>query len=188
MRRRLMFLLGLLLLAGCGAQVAGAPTNSSPGTPGTPEAPLWLWPAPSDPLARMRAAGITPQPAMAVAFHIHAHLDVYRDGVPIVVPANIGLDDQDQLYSAVHTHADSGVLHIENTVPHDFTLGQFFALWNVPLAGATAYVDGARQPDPSSVVLRNLQEIAVVFGAPPATIPSAFPPALIPSAPSPSPS
>lgn len=81
--------------------------------------------------------------------------------------------------SPLHTHSSSGLIHVEPDRPGTYTLGQFFDEWGVRLGvrciGAycsgggrelRAYVNGRRiAADPRAIVLRNRQEIAVVFGA-----------------------
>src|SRR4051794_5713486 len=114
------------------------------------------WPAPSDPMARALAAGLVPETAERLQYHVHAHLDVFVDGTPVVVPAGIGIDidnpavhsataDGDTQYggidppcdrpciSPLHTHDVSGVLHTESATRKNNTLGQFFAEWDVRL-------------------------------------------------------
>jgi hypothetical protein len=114
------------------------------------------WPAPSDPMRLARAAGLTPETAERLEFHVHAHLDVYIDGTHIVVPGGIGIDPSDpQVHSGLvnglpaygninqpcakpcisplHTHDASGVLHTESPTPKENTLGQFFIEWDVTL-------------------------------------------------------
>jgi hypothetical protein len=80
--------------------------------------------------------------------------------------------------SPLHTHSASGMIHIESDRPGRFTLGQFFDEWGVRLnetclGGYCArrgkelavFVDGHRVDHSlRGVVLRNRQEIAVVFG------------------------
>ena len=84
--------------------------------------------------------------------------------------------------SPLHTHDTSGILHTESASATPNTLGQFFTEWGVALSsrcvadrcGQVAfYVDGNRiDRDPTSVQLLDHEEIAVVVGRPPATIPS----------------
>ena len=69
----------------------------------------------------------------------------------------------------------TGVIAIEGPEELKFTLAQFFQLWDVDLAGATAYVDGEKAPDAPKVILEDLTQVAVVFGTPPATIPATYP-------------
>lgn len=69
-----------------------------------------------------------------VATHYHAHLSMYVNGSPTLLPANIGIDN-DCLYW-MHTHDTSGVIHIEapkDQSKHKFTLGNFFDVWGKKL-------------------------------------------------------
>ncbi len=115
-----------------------------------------VWPAPSDPMARVRAAGLVPETAERLQFHVHSHLDVFLDGKSIAVPAGIGIDvtnpavqsavvDGQEQYggisspcdtaciSPLHTHDSSGILHTESSTRKDNTLGQLFIEWHVRL-------------------------------------------------------
>src|SRR4051812_3384870 len=58
------------------------------------------------------------------AFHIHAKLDIFINGQNYTLPASIGITD-DCLYW-MHTHDESGIIHIESPIQKTFTLGQFF--------------------------------------------------------------
>jgi len=104
-----------------------------------------------------RKAGLTPEPAEQLAYHVHAHLDVFVNGRPQIVPAAIGIDIHDPAVhefaepdgtvgyggidppcadaciSPLHTHADDGVLHTESPVTKLNHLGQFFTEWKVRL-------------------------------------------------------
>lgn len=89
-----------------------------------------------------------------LAFHIHAHLQFYVDGVQRLLPANIGIGVRDGggvCYSFLHTHDRSGVVHIESPVEHVYTLGNLFNVWGQPLSSTevgpahgtvTAYLNG----------------------------------------------
>ena len=80
--------------------------------------------------------------------------------------------------SPLHPHTTSGIIHIESDRPGTFTLGQFFDEWGVHFNARCVggyctgndkelrvFVGGKRvSGDPRRVVLRNRQEIAVVFG------------------------
>ena len=74
------------------------------------------------------------------ATHIHTHLTIFVDGTQVVIPESVGVSDSAFL-SQVHTHDDTGELHIHaiNTEPRDqtLTLGAFFDTWrtNAGLAG-----------------------------------------------------
>src|SRR5690242_9910791 len=45
-------------------------------------------------------------------FHVHAHLDVFVNGQPYIVPSQVGIIDGTCLYW-LHTHNTSGIIHIE---------------------------------------------------------------------------
>lgn len=138
------------------------------------------WPNASDPLAAIRAAGITPAEGEGSAEHYHAHLDVIVNGKAVPVAAEIGVDEKAQKISPLHTHDGNGVIHVEApTVGTPYYLGQLFREWNVALtadrlgglrAGTAgtlaAYVDGKRVTgDPAKIRLAEHQEIALVFGS-----------------------
>ncbi len=148
------------------------------------------WPAPVDPAAGERAAGLTVLPAEGVVQHIHSHLDILVNGSAVPVPANLGIDVRRGLYAELHTHADSGVLHIESSDKNArFVLGQLFTEWNVQLdathlGGLEAgnghqlyvYLDGGPYSgDPAAIRLADQQEIVLAYGSrPPTTVPASF--------------
>jgi hypothetical protein len=98
-----------------------------------------------------RKAGLTPERAEFFKYHVHAHLDVFFNGDPVVVPAGIGINTKDPAViadpngvgltrecdrpciSPLHTHATDGILHTETKTPAPNTLGQFFVEWDVEL-------------------------------------------------------
>src|SRR5687767_632548 len=70
------------------------PTSASPASdaslvPMTP-AGLLLWPAPPNPMELTIAAGLTPERAESLAYHVHSGLLVFKDGESVAVPAGIG--------------------------------------------------------------------------------------------------
>lgn len=141
------------------------------------------FPLPKDPAAAIAAAGLQLLPAEAEVVHIHAHLDVFVAGKEITVPGGIGIAEGRGI-SALHTHETDGIVHIESPVKRDYTLGELFTEWQVPLTSScvgptcgsvAVYVDGKRvQGDPKAVVLRAHQEVAVVAGAQPKRVPSSY--------------
>ncbi|HEY9722064.1 MAG TPA: hypothetical protein V6D47_08620 [Oscillatoriaceae cyanobacterium] len=156
---------------GLSASVGATGTIQYTQVPGVAMPP---WPAPTDVSARVKAAKLDELKSEGSFEHIHQHLDVYYNGQPVTVPAFVGIDPNGAFISPLHTHTPDGILHIESPTSAQITLGQFFTEWNVPLTGATAYVAGKQVADPASVVLVDHQEIAVVYGTPPAKIPSAY--------------
>jgi hypothetical protein len=156
--------------------------NSLPGIRKT-EAP---WPPEYATLAdRLQPLGLNALAQEQLAFHIHQHLDIFVDGKPVPggVPPNIGINDGSYI-TELHTHASDGIVHVESAREADFTLGQFFAEWAVFLdsrcVGAYCnrlrwYVNGKRQTgNPQNLVLKDHQEIAIVVGKAPKTIPDSY--------------
>jgi hypothetical protein len=149
-------LLLVLALAGCGGG-GGEKMVVEQGPASVPIKGAAPWPAPSNPLALARKAGLTPETREFVFLHVHSHLDVFVNGAPVTVPAAIGINIQDPAVrripesngtiaygginppcaqpciSPLHTHDTSGILHTE-AKEHQFNdLGEFFMEWKVRL-------------------------------------------------------
>jgi len=135
------------------------------------------------------ADGIQCAPVEQLAYHIHAHLQVYLDGQPRALPGAIGLIGPvaqqtvagpfygaTQCYYWLHTHTNDGVIHIESPIPRIYTLGDFFDEWHQPLgpdrvAGAkgsvTAFINGRRwTKSPRALPLLPHAVIQVDVGSP----------------------
>ena len=212
----------LVVLTGCGGGSSGSngggkpssqPSGSSPTTyrsppPSLPASPVELstakppWPAPAtltagDPRGVYPTAAGLPYAEEMLSVHYHSHLDVIADGAHVVVPGGIGFvgtpPDHYRALAPLHTHSQDGIIHIENSVPATFVLGQFFIEWGVRLTSSCVgglcsgngkelafFVDGKRfTGDPTRIVLKKHEEIAILYGdtgklpTPPATY--AFP-------------
>ena len=88
--------------------------------------------------------------------HIHPHLDIYYQGQPVEVPAEVGIADEmyathkydkyigDMGAAPLHTHDTTGTIHVESSVTAKWTLGNFLEIWGVNLKGhhVKLYVDG----------------------------------------------
>lgn len=137
------------------------------------------WPVPADPVAGARTAGLDVKPMEGTAKHFHSHLDIIVGGKPVPVPANLGIDPNQQAMSELHTHDATGVVHIEApTTNKRYILGQLFDEWQVSLSATgvgglkndakntlSVYVDGKKQTgDPAAVELTPHREIALVYG------------------------
>jgi hypothetical protein len=77
-----------------------------------------------------REVALACDPEMANGFHIHPILEIRINGEKIVVPANIGV--RPTCMTALHTHTPDGVVHVESPEERDFTLSDFFAVWEQP--------------------------------------------------------
>jgi hypothetical protein len=148
-----------LAAAGCGG--GGGDTTATEARPAPkPATGAAPWPAPPDPIARTRLAGLKAEEHEFVNFHVHAHLDMFVNGSPTLVPAGIGIAVDDPAVhrfkapdgtrgyggidppcmkpciSPLHTHFDDGILHTEAKKNRPNTLGEFFTQWNVRLDGS----------------------------------------------------
>jgi len=198
-----------VLCSACSTKAKVTPPYSAPDAP-RPATGAAPWARPTDTLARAARAGLVAQRKESFAFHIHSHLDVFVNGRSVTVPPGLGIDITDPgvhsgpvpgggvsyggislcarpCISPLHTHDPSGVVHVEAPQKHDYTLGQFFAVWGVrlddtcvggycgPGAKAAVFVDGKRhEGSPAGLVFSDRTEIAVVIGTPPPQIPATF--------------
>ena len=153
------------------------PEGPLPGELAT-EAP---WDANSD-QAQERADAIGLPPESPVTMHEHTNLQIFVHGEPVAIPTEIGIDRSGaQPYVAsLHTHEDSGTIHIESSVSRTFTLGEFFDIWGVRLTPSCmggycndetnrlrVFVAGQEPPDGITireVALTDQQVVVVAFG------------------------
>lgn len=59
--------------------------------------------------------------------HIHPDLRIVINGEAQEISANVGISGN--CMRPLHTHDGTGKLHVEFPRPHDFTLGDFFSIW-----------------------------------------------------------
>jgi hypothetical protein len=94
--------------------------------------------------------------------HIHPWLRIFIDGKLITIPGAIGIMNPGIIgnanggyvygsnaqgtteYQPVHTHDNSGVIHIEADTDQNFTLADFFQIWAATYA--YALVNGTHEP------------------------------------------
>lgn len=113
-------------------------------------------------------------------FHIHAHLDIIINGQKHTIPSQIGIMDDRCLYW-LHTHDSSGIIHIEAPQQETFTLGQFMDVWNstkgitLPNDEPKVFVNGQEVTSSyRDVKLLAHDEIVIIYGTVPPTIPSSY--------------
>jgi hypothetical protein len=191
----------VIALAGCsGSSASPEPSTSNSVTP----APTYT--APPSPLPTIPVSLTTAQPPWAppivtnpeqsadyvtaagfqyaaemLTVHYHAHLDINVNGSAVAVPQGVGFvakGNEVVGLAPLHTHDSTGIIHIENSVPAVFTLGQFFIEWGVKFTPTclgpfcagngkqlAAFVDGNRYTaDPTQIVLKKHEEIAIEYG------------------------
>jgi len=157
------------------SKLVGLQTGSAPWNAGVDHLPDRLGPL-----------GLHQLGAEGEVIHIHQHLDIFVNGKHETVPQGIGIYDG-QFLTELHTHDASGIMHVESPTKRTFDLAQFFGVWGVRLTPSCVggyckeltpwrlYVDGKPyQGDPRALELKAHQEIAIVIGTPPKTIPSKY--------------
>jgi hypothetical protein len=151
--------------------------------------------------SRLTVDGIQCNPMEHVAFHIHAHLDIIINGKSFTVPSQIGIKFDERCLYWLHTHDETGIIHVEAPEKRDFTVGQFFDIWNEKFSNSqifnyttssggadnnnnntlTVYVNGHKISGMNyrDIKLNAHDEIAIVYGKSPTqqsttTIPSNY--------------
>jgi len=74
-----------------------------------------------------REVALTCTTEMATQFHIHPNLEIIINGQKQEIPANIGINSN--CMNAIHTHDNTGKIHVESPEKRDFSLSDFFAVW-----------------------------------------------------------
>ena len=190
-----------LTLAGA-AIVVSACSTTTPGpgsavtTPASPSAAAtdadWGMDAKGS-AGRIKASGLEVLTAEGAAEHFHAHLEVFVDGKPVAIPADIGFsftdDGKPDGISALHTHDKTGIIHIEAPVAgRTYTLGQLLIEWGAldgksqtlgpdrsAIADWSVAVNGKKQEIPvESAALKAHDEIVLYYGVAPSPLPADF--------------
>jgi hypothetical protein len=139
--------------------------------------------------------GIQCQTGEQTVVHVHTHLTIFVNGQARVIPYGIGIPGFQAEQTAqgpyvgtgscfywLHAHANDGIIHVESpSSTMQFTLGQWFALWGVPLSGtqvgsatgkvtafftSPGHATGIYTGDPANLPLGDKYEIQLVVGTP----------------------
>jgi hypothetical protein len=115
-----------------------------------------------------------------IIIHIHPHLNITDNGKRLTVPAQIGIDpslwkdhslDKNGMQAMsdgmsgmapLHTHDNSGIIHVESSVKRNYTLGEFLNIWGgLDLNGKTVKmtVDGKPVSDFRNHILKDREQI-----------------------------
>lgn len=144
----------------------------------TKPAPALISAVVANPLITMSSRQLVDQCTtdLVTKFHIHPHLAIIANKHNIELPANIGIDLAKDCMSSVHTHDNTGIIHIEAPIQKDFTLGDFFYKWNQPLTSTQfmnlpldsshalkVYVDQHEVTQPENIILKDKQSILIDY-------------------------
>jgi hypothetical protein len=129
---------------------------------------------PADVRQTAAAAGIKMLGSEGTLIHFHARVQIIDGDGQLLIPANLGIGND--YITELHTHDESGILHIEAASAGTWRLGQFFTEWGHPIsrqgighltvpAGSTmhVFVNGVEtNADPATIVLDDHMDIAIV--------------------------
>jgi hypothetical protein len=139
--------------------------------------------------------GIRCAKSLSPVFHHHVHLSLFVNGEQIAIPRGTGMENPSNgnyIYHAecfyfLHTHDETGIVHMEAPVSGFYSLHDYFYLWGEPLsldnvAGytgtITVFINGVQQSvDPRTIQFSPFEEITLEVGSPVVPPPVyAFPP------------
>ncbi len=113
---------------------------------------------------------------MATKFHIHPELAIFINGEEFPIPHDMGVTASGM--TAIHTHDEDGVIHVESPIEKDFTLGDFFAVWNKDFSATklldkttengemiTVTVNGTSVDTYENTILRDKDKIVISYQA-----------------------
>jgi hypothetical protein len=183
---------------GTATSSAGATSTAGTGTTSTSQpavgfeaVPLQTGPqlAPASTTGTGKVDGISCGPIEQLAYHIHAHLAVFKNGQGYTLPAGVGIPgsqaqetNEGPIASGgsciywLHTHTTDGVIHVESPTKAIYTLGNFFDEWHQPLTGSkvgtlsgkiSAFVNGKPwKKSPRDIPLLPHEDIQLEIGEP----------------------
>jgi len=190
-RRQLAWITGITLVVAAGVFVF---TNrNDQGTSGVTLPGELTTEAPWDTNAAKSAARATALslPAEGMTMHEHADVEIFVHASKEPVPTDIGIDASKGTIQSIHTHDDTGLVHLESSQSREFTLGEFFGVWGVRFTPSClgaycnegnnrlqVFVDGEEvNGSLQDVQLDDQTVIVVTYGTPtelPDPIPSSF--------------
>jgi hypothetical protein len=75
-------------------------------------------------------SGITCDKVEHLVYHNHTKLIIKFQNETHNIPAGVGIIPNDCIFW-LHTHDDSGIIHIESPIKTAFSLDQFLKVWNI---------------------------------------------------------
>ncbi len=127
----------------------------------------WIFLKDSGPQKTTREVALGCTTDMATQFHVHAVLKITVNEKDEALPAQIGI--QNGCMNSLHTHDATGVIHIEAPEKRDFTLADFFAVWDKPMSrkGFTLKetVNGATSTALENTILHDGDKITLSYQA-----------------------
>jgi hypothetical protein len=139
--------------------------------------------------------GVQCQAGEQLVEHVHTHLTIFVNGQSRAIPYGVGVPGAEAVQTAhgpfvetgscfywLHTHQEDGIIHVESpSLGTNFTLGQFFKEWGIPLNAnqvgpakgkltvffaAPGKKVGIYKGDPANLPLGNHYQIQLNVGTP----------------------
>jgi hypothetical protein len=133
--------------------------------------------------------------ALDSQWHHHVHLSLFVNGTQYAIPRGTGMKNPGQanfIYHAdcfyyLHTHDETGIIHIEPPGSGTYSLHQYFGIWGMKLSttnvagykgAVTVFVNGIQENiDPNTIKFSPYEQITLEVGTPVVTPPVyIFPP------------
>ena len=100
-----------------------------------------------------------------VGMHIPPHLKIFVKSEEIKIPANLGISAR--CMRPIHTHDDTGTLHLEFPNRKDVLLEQFFKIWKKSLndfgLNPKMKVNGSENSELQNYIMRDGDQIELFF-------------------------
>ena len=100
-----------------------------------------------------------------VGMHVHPRLKIFIKNEELKIPVNIGVSST--CMSPIHTHDDTGTLHLEFPSKQDMPLGDFFKIWEKPInefgTNPKMKVNGQENTELENYVMRDGDQIELFF-------------------------
>jgi hypothetical protein len=164
----------VLAVAGCGSSSSKPAGLTITGAGLRTSQPPW---APEYAHLPERSKELRLPPVGNESFHIHAALHIYKDGLLMAVPAEVGLEAAKHIETSLHTHDSTGIIHMEAAHRFNFTLGDLFKVWGVKLGPDQVgglkglggdklhfFVNGRPLQDPAAYVMHNGDNFSIGYG------------------------
>lgn len=104
-------------------------------------------------------------PNLPLVMHIHPHLAIEIDGKQKNLVKDIGISPTCE--RAIHTHEDTGEIHVESQIQRDYTLGDFMELWGEPIEregyALMMSVDDQPSQEFGKLILKEKQQIKLTY-------------------------
>lgn len=109
-----------------------------------------------------------------IFFHIHPELEIFVNNDKITIPTNIGIAKG--CIKHIHTHDETGKIHVEALVKKNYTLSDFFAVFGKDFSstklldkvlddksGITVTVNGLKVETYENTILKDKDQIIIEY-------------------------